>query len=202
MAHLLRSLKTSDPQNTKFYQSLDYFNMKAHFFGRSAKQLGCVCLGFWIVACMPLYPRLDNQGRPLTEYVYRVPDKTGDGWETTSLLDAGIDSKKINTLIRDILNLRFENIHGVLLVRNGKLVLEEYFRGYSFNFVGPRFRGNGIAYGREKLHMTASVTKSVTSIGYEKRHLSACGNCHRPGFHPGCERVHGRLLSEIHQSDR
>lgn len=132
-------------------------------FGHTARLLGCICLGFWIGSCMPLYPRLDNQGRPLTEYVYRVPDKTGDGWETTSLLDAGIDSKKINTLMRDILNLRFENIHGVLLVRNGKLVLEEYFRGYSFNFAGPRFRGNGIAYGREKLHVTASVTKSVTS---------------------------------------
>ena len=47
---------------------------------------------------MPLHPRLDNQGRPLTEYVYRVPDKTGDGWETTSLLDAGID---VNARDRD-----------------------------------------------------------------------------------------------------
>jgi hypothetical protein len=42
-----------------------------------------------------------------------VPDKTGDGWETSSLIDAGIDSKKINALIRDILTRRFEDIHGV-----------------------------------------------------------------------------------------
>jgi CubicO group peptidase (beta-lactamase class C family) len=137
--------------------------MKAHLFGRLAKQLGCICLGFWIGACTPLYPRLDGQGRPQTEYVYRVPDKTGDGWEPSSLVDEGIDSKKINALMRDILTQRFENIHGVLLVRNGKLVLEEYFNGYSFNFSGPKFRGQQIAYGQEKLHVTASVTKSVTS---------------------------------------
>jgi hypothetical protein len=80
---------------------------------------------------------MENHGRPLTEYVYQLPDKTGDGWETSSLNDAGIDSKKINALIRDIFDLRFANIHGILLVRNGKLVLEEYFNGYSFNFSGP-----------------------------------------------------------------
>ena len=137
--------------------------MKAHLFGRLAKQFGCICLGFWIGACTPLYPRLDDQGQPRTEYVYRVPDKTGDGWEPSSLVDERIDSKKIHALMRDILTRRFENIHGVLLVRNGKLVLEEYFNGYTFSFRGAEFRGERIAYGREKLHVTASVTKSVTS---------------------------------------
>ena len=83
---------------------MDYLNMKAHFFGRLAKQLVCVCLGFWNGACTPLYPHMENHGRPLTEYVYQLPDKTGDGWETSSLNDAGIDSEKINTLMRDILN--------------------------------------------------------------------------------------------------
>jgi hypothetical protein len=75
-----------------------------------------------------------TKGRPQTEYVYQVPDKADDGWESSSLANEGVDSKKIHALMRNIITRRFENIHGVLLVRDGKLVLEEYFNGYTFNF--------------------------------------------------------------------
>ncbi len=133
-------------------------------FGHTARLLGCIFLMlFWTGVCSTRHPRLDDQVLPQTKYIYHVPEETGDGWKTSSLIDVGIDSKKIDALVRDILTRRFENIHGVLLVRNGKLVLEEYFNGYAFNFSGPRFRGERIAYGRERLHVTASVTKSVTS---------------------------------------
>ena len=133
-------------------------------FGHTTRLLGCIYLMlFWIGACSTLHPRLDDQGLPQTEYIYQVPEETGDGWEISSLIDAGIDPRKITELMQNILTRRFANVHGVLLVRNGKLVLEEYFNGYAFDFSGPGFRGERIAYGRGKLHVTASVTKSVTS---------------------------------------
>jgi CubicO group peptidase (beta-lactamase class C family) len=82
------------------------------------------------------------------EYVHLVPEKTDDGWETSSLSEEGIDPEKVNELMSNILNGNFPYIHSVLLIKNGKLVLEEYFYGYS----------------RGTKHLIASDTKSLTSI--------------------------------------
>jgi CubicO group peptidase (beta-lactamase class C family) len=51
-------------------------------------------------------------------------------------------------MMLDILNGNDKNIHSVLLIKNGKLVLEEYFYGYT----------------RDTSHFLASVSKSITSI--------------------------------------
>jgi CubicO group peptidase (beta-lactamase class C family) len=99
-------------------------------------------------ACATGYPRVDSKGQPQYEYVYHVPEDTGDGWETSSLDVEGVDVERVKELIRNILDRRFENIHCVLLVKNGKLILEEYFYGYD----------------RDKKHQLRSATKSVTSI--------------------------------------
>jgi CubicO group peptidase (beta-lactamase class C family) len=88
---------------------------------------------------------------PVTEpcnYEYTVPVKADDNWEISSLKKEGIDPEKINALMRNILYANIRDIHGVIIVKNGKLVLEEYFHGYA----------------RNKTHHLASVTKSITSI--------------------------------------
>ncbi|NIQ37033.1 MAG: serine hydrolase [Proteobacteria bacterium] len=82
------------------------------------------------------------------EYAYQMPEKTDDGWETSSLSKEGIDPEKVNELISNILDGNFPHIHSVLLIKNGKLVLEEYFYGYD----------------RDAKHQMHSVTKSITSI--------------------------------------
>lgn len=79
---------------------------------------------------------------------YEIPSTTGDGWKTASLSDVYIDPLKINDLISAIRDKKFKHIHSVIIVKNGKLVLEEYFKGYN----------------RDKLHPIQSDTKSVTSI--------------------------------------
>jgi len=79
---------------------------------------------------------------------YEVPEKTDDGWETVSLSEADVDPAKINDLMLNLLNEKYKNIHSVLLVKNGKLILEEYFHGYH----------------RNKIHPIQSDTKSITSI--------------------------------------
>jgi CubicO group peptidase (beta-lactamase class C family) len=96
-------------------------------------------------------------------YMYRIPNKTDDGWDTASLAEAGINPSTIIDLVGKILNGDFPNVHSVILVKNGKLVLEEYFPGYTFNFSGEKFKGEKVAFGREKAHNLASVTKSITS---------------------------------------
>jgi CubicO group peptidase (beta-lactamase class C family) len=82
------------------------------------------------------------------QYKYQIPEKTDDGWETASLSEADIDPAKINDMILNILNEKYKNIHSVLLVKNGKLILEEYFQGYH----------------RNRIHPIQSDTKSITSI--------------------------------------
>ncbi len=85
-----------------------------------------------------------------SEYRYQVPLETDDGWATSSLREESVDPHKISELMRNILNGNEEgkNVHSVLLVKNGKLVLDEYFYGNH----------------RNGLHPIASDTKSVTSI--------------------------------------
>lgn len=82
------------------------------------------------------------------KYRYQVPRKTTDGWETSSLAEEGIDPATINELMSHILGGNGRDIHSMLLVKNGKLVFEEYFSGYE----------RGIK------HTIQSDTKSITSI--------------------------------------
>ncbi len=85
-----------------------------------------------------------------SEYTYQVPIETDDGWATSSHHKEGVDKEKISELMRKILNGNetVKNIHSVLLVKNGKLILEEYFDGNH----------------RNVLHPIASDTKSVASL--------------------------------------
>lgn len=94
------------------------------------------------------YPR----GRPATPYVYTPPPAFADGWPTASLEDVGISRTGIEKFIQMIIDTPIDSvhapeIHGVLIARHGKLVLEEYFHGEN----------------REKPHDTRSAAKSLTA---------------------------------------
>ncbi|MEN8247643.1 MAG: serine hydrolase [Bacteroidota bacterium] len=80
-------------------------------------------------------------------YTYRLPETTNDGWEVSSLIDTGIDTMLINELVSNIRTNDFKNIDAVLIIKDGKLVLDEYFNGYD----------------RNKKHKLWSCTKSFTS---------------------------------------
>ena len=95
------------------------------------------------------YPRGKNPGR----YSYRPPPARDDGWPTSTLDAANIDRAAMERFIQTIVDRRMDStealqIHGVLIARHGKLVLEEYFHGEH----------------RDKLHMTRSASKSVTAV--------------------------------------
>lgn len=81
-------------------------------------------------------------------YQYQIPADTGDGWETTSLTDAGLDSEQLAAMMEDIRDGGFDNLYSLLIVKDGRLVFEEYFRRHNQNSIDD----------------VASVTKSVTSI--------------------------------------
>jgi CubicO group peptidase (beta-lactamase class C family) len=94
------------------------------------------------------YPR----GRPAVPYVYAPPTQLDDGWPTASLEDVGLSRDGIEKFIRMLIDTPIDSasapeIHGVLIARHGKLVLEEYFHGEN----------------RDKPHDTRSASKSVTA---------------------------------------
>ena len=99
----------------------------------------------------------DNPVKYDVLYEYTEPALTNDGWETASLTDVGLDSNPITQYMNELLNNIQHKIHGILIIKNGKLVLEEYFPGYVF------YHGPLMDFNRETKHNLASVTKSFTS---------------------------------------
>jgi hypothetical protein len=92
------------------------------------------------------YPRYVNGGGRF-EYEYKMPNKSNDGLNVGSLQNSGLDAAAIKQMVEKIADGTYQNIHSVLIVKDGKLVLEEYFYEYD----------------RDKLHQLRSTTKSVVS---------------------------------------
>jgi CubicO group peptidase (beta-lactamase class C family) len=68
--------------------------------------------------------------------------------------------KRLDAGVRDG---RFENLHAVLAVRGGRLVLERYYTGEDERWGWPRGR---VAFGPDELHDLRSITKSVVGLLY------------------------------------
>jgi len=76
-----------------------------------------------------------------------TPEQLDDGWDVASLDAVGIDAAAIARLANQIEDGRYGTVHSCLIVKDGRLVYEAYFHGFS----------------RDVLHRLYSVTKSVTS---------------------------------------
>lgn len=90
---------------------------------------------------------------PSTSYRYRVPLERGDGWRTARARDVGLDEELLRKLVEHIVATDSAahdsaRIHSVLVARHGRLVLEEYFFGYS----------------ADRPHDLRSASKSLTSL--------------------------------------
>jgi CubicO group peptidase (beta-lactamase class C family) len=94
---------------------------------------------------------------------YQEPEQTDDGWQTASLGDVGIDEKEISKAVARIQHNTYQNVHSMLIVKDGKLVFEAYFGGYAWDYDGDQFRGRRTDFDMNTTHNLASVTKSLTS---------------------------------------
>ena len=80
-------------------------------------------------------------------YDYSQPKNLEDGWKTTNLQSQNVDTAKIYKLFNQ-LQSNDNKLHSILLVKNGQIVIEEYFNYQSEN----------------KQHDLRSATKSIRSI--------------------------------------
>jgi CubicO group peptidase (beta-lactamase class C family) len=92
------------------------------------------------------------RGRPDAGYAYLPPPDLGDGWRTGSLEEAGISRDGIERWMRTVIQTPDDSVstprmHGVIIARRGRLVLEEYFHGEH----------------RDRPHDTRSAAKALTS---------------------------------------
>jgi CubicO group peptidase (beta-lactamase class C family) len=97
----------------------------------------------------PFYARGNSPER----YRYSPPVQLNDGWPVSTLEREGIDQAAIERFVQKLVDMRQDNIstsqiHSLLIARNGKLVLEEYFHGYD----------------RDTPHDTRSASKSWTNV--------------------------------------
>lgn len=103
------------------------------------------------------------------QYEYEVPAETGDGWQTASLAEKGMDTDPFVRLMNRLHATDGHFIHSILVVKDGALVFEEYFDGADLNLFDENMMVSCTLcmeekhFTRDELHYTASVTKSVTS---------------------------------------
>jgi CubicO group peptidase (beta-lactamase class C family)/pimeloyl-ACP methyl ester carboxylesterase len=89
---------------------------------------------------------------------YKKPDQLNDGIQTATLKEVGLNEKMIQKMVDSIVNGNYPGIHSVLILRNNKLVFEQYWPGYDV------VRGKGfvgfVDHHRDSLHDQRSVSKS------------------------------------------
>jgi len=91
------------------------------------------------------------------------PAQSGTGssdWVTVAPSSVGLHAPRLESLTRDIRAGKYSNIHSLLVVRHGKLAVEQYFVGNDERRGEPIGK---IRFDARTLHDVRSVSKSVTS---------------------------------------
>ena len=89
------------------------------------------------------YPRLPSS----ENYTYKQPENIKDGLVSGSIDQSGLDQTLLREMMVKIIDGQYPHVHSVLIIKDDKLVFEEYF--YEYN--------------RNKLHELRSATKSFIS---------------------------------------
>jgi CubicO group peptidase (beta-lactamase class C family) len=100
--------------------------------------------------------------QPAPDYKYSPPAKLNDGIRTGTLSSAKLDEAKVSAGMNEVLRRAYGNIHSVLILRDGKLVCEEYFTGPDEN--NHKGEIGIVSHNRDTLHDLRSVTKSVVAL--------------------------------------
>lgn len=111
--------------------------------GRSLK------LGHVLILCSLTFSCSHKTSASSPDFILpEIPDQREDGWIVSSLEEQDMDPGLLGQASWEIQNGDFEEIHGLLIVRHGKLVFEEYYwEDHDINI----------------LHNLNSITKSIAS---------------------------------------
>ena len=115
---------------------------------------------FWLISglLILLFWGCDNNvSEPqLATFDYTTPPQLNDGLTTVHINEVDVDPGELTNMLGLIEAGIYENIHSVLLVKDNRLFIEEYWAGRTvFN--------DYVEWDRNTLHNMHSVTKSITS---------------------------------------
>lgn len=101
-----------------------------------------------LIGCGPFPDPAGEYESPIFSEFCPAPRARHDDWRTGSPSAFGLRAANIENLVRDARKGDLGKLHSVLVVKDGALVVEEYFRGAN----------------RDHCQLMASVTKSLVSI--------------------------------------
>ena len=83
---------------------------------------------------------------------YQIPQDINDGLETGTLEGVNINHDLIEKVINDINRGKYGEVHSIIIYKDGKLVVEEYFSGHKYQWDGPGNHGDLVVFNRDTLH--------------------------------------------------
>lgn len=99
----------------------------------------------------------DAPSGPPAPRLYTVPADLDDGWSVAHAEDHGFDMALLEAMIQGFREGAFENMHAMVVIKDGLLVVDEYHAGTTVN-------GEFVNFTASTLHSTHSVAKSVNSV--------------------------------------
>lgn len=81
---------------------------------------------------MEMVPKRELLHNP-NNYVYNIPTENNDGLATGNMLEEFENPKLIIEMIKETIKGNFSDVHSILIYKDNKLVVEEYFYGYDEN---------------------------------------------------------------------
>jgi len=93
-----------------------------------------------------------------------VPEDCNDGLGVDTLEQVSINPHMISEVIGRINKGKYGEVHSMLIYKDNKLVVEEYFDGHRYKWDAPKHHGEWQSWDRYVLHGVKSVSKSITSM--------------------------------------
>ena len=97
------------------------------------------------------------------QFPYNPPENINDGLEVGTLAEVGLDSQLILNAVGRIKHGKYKEVHSMLIYKDEKLVFEEYYPGFQFQWDGPGYHGEYVQWDRDRMHSAMSCSKSFTS---------------------------------------
>ena len=101
---------------------------------------------------------------PSIQYSYVQPEHINDGFEVGSLEEVNINSVLLKKAVDKINCGKYDEVHSMIIFKNGKLVFEEYFQGHRYKWDGKNHHGKWTNWDKSTPHGVKSVSKSITSL--------------------------------------